>query len=157
MKLQSEAFAAVPAAFAYRRATDFDRLTALATGTGLTVTPLDRPELGEGPAWYISGKIGNMDIDLLVSIAESVENEQTSGVIVFKNIWFNARLRIHDLGPGRCRMSFDSIGEARGLKARFLLKSLKMAQGKLNEKLDTAMRKAATRLEAEHAKACQTH
>lgn len=150
MQVTAEAFAEVPADYAYAQATGFDRLEKLARDADLTVEPLDRPELGDGPSWYVTGKAGAMHLDLLVTIAEQVPGERLTAIIVFKNIWFDTVLHVDDMGPGRCRMRVNCTGKAKGLKARFLLKGLSMADGKLSSQTAKALRKAAKRMEAEY-------
>ncbi|MGR3493556.1 MAG: SRPBCC family protein [Shimia sp.] len=148
MQLNSSQEIAVPASVVFDAITDFEaferraesRMTDVQRSDSLTAP-------GVGMRWSFTFTFRGTARAAQVEITEYIEPTTLQAVITTGGLRVTADADIVTLGPERSRLNLTVNMASSGIAGKLLLQSLKLARGKIEERVDTALARFARDLE----------
>lgn len=148
MQLTTSEDIAAPAAVVFDAITDFDALERRASSriTELErIDSLDAP--GVGMRWSFTFSFRGNSRAADVEITEYIAPTTLQAVVSTGGLKIKADADIVSLAPDRARLNLAVDMASSGIAGKLLLQSLKLAKGRLEERLDSAVAKYARDLE----------
>ncbi|VDC25191.1 SRPBCC family protein [Pseudogemmobacter humi] len=140
MKLGTRQDIEAPLDFVWQQLTDFEQFERMALRRGAEVERVDqlkRP--GPGMGWRLRFAYRGKPRRMLVRIAELTENSVIDCGLDSASVEGAARIELMALAPRRTRISLVADLRPKTLAARLVIQSLRLAKGRTQRKLDTAL------------------
>jgi hypothetical protein len=148
MKITSRQDIEAPISFVYDALKDFDYWERAAMRRGADVTRTNAPQItGPGLSWLIRFSFRGKDRKLALQLVTLQVPGQLGFTGAGGSFDGTASVDLMELGAKRTRLSLVAEAKPRGLAARLVLQSLKLARGRTQGRLD--MRVAAIAMDIE--------
>lgn len=133
---------------AYAAAQDVTALEMRATQAGVQVARLAEGYDGHRPAWVVRGTYYGQQHTVRLALANARLDESLTVLGAGARFSFQLRMLFIASEPGACRLRWDLALSPRTVSGRLMLPALRLARGRLTRRLENALARYVTILEA---------